>query len=105
MALSFEWDKDLHGADILLVRKTRGKISVPELQEEMRKNYGYHGAWAILFKAQEESGYQGWGDEQDPKGDVLELYRIDDGETCPLCAVAYSGVTYCPHCGERLREE
>jgi hypothetical protein len=32
VALEFEWDKDLYGRDILLVKKKRGKITVAELQ-------------------------------------------------------------------------
>jgi hypothetical protein len=102
MAVTFEWGEDLHGRSVLLARKARGKISVSEIQEVMMRDERYHGAWAVLFRAREDSGYQGWGDDE-PKGDVLELYQVGDGEKCPLCAAIYAGVDYCPHCGEMLR--
>jgi hypothetical protein len=104
MALEFEWDKDVHGRNILLARKKRGKITIAELQEEMSRNYNLCGGWALIVKVREES-YIGWGGMDEPKGDVLELYQIGDGEQCPVCAAIYEGVEYCPHCGERIREE
>ena len=102
--LSFEWDKDVHNRDILLARKARGKITVAELQEELSKNCNYHGGWAILFKAQEDT-YQGWGDIDEPKGDILELYHVADWCDCPVCAAVFCGIEYCPHCGERIKSE
>ena len=106
MAIAFEWDKDRHGRSVLLAKKARGKISIRELQEAMTGDYNYMGAWAIVLVAREDSGYAGWGDIDEPKGDVLELYQIGDGEECALCAVVYSGVDdYCPHCGERIKPE
>lgn len=104
MGLNFEWDQDLYGSDILIVRKNRGKISISELQEAMSADYRYCGAWAVIFKAREERGYQGWGGGEEPKGDALELYRVEDWETCPICAATFSGIEFCPHCGERIKE-
>ena len=105
MALSYEWDKDIHGRDILVVRKKRGKITVAELQEELSRDYRYCGGWALIIVAREDS-YTGWDDYNEPKGDLLELYQIGDGAECALCAAIYSGVdNYCPHCGESLKEK
>lgn len=103
MALTFEWDKDIYGRSVLIARKSRGKISIAELQEEMSRDYRYNGGWAIIVRAQEES-YQGWGGGEEPKGDVVELYQLGEDESCPVCAAVYRGVDYCPHCGEKLRE-
>ena len=100
--LKFEWGSDLRGISILVARKSRGKITVSELQEAMSRDYRYNGGWALIFKAKDDS-YQGWGEE--PKGDAVELYRVDDWETCPVCAVVLSGVEYCPHCNERIENE
>ena len=102
--IKFEWGKDIRENDILIARKARGKISIAELQEEMRDDYRYEGAWAAVFTVREDMGYQGWGDEDEPKGDALELYRVDDYEKCPICAVVISGVNYCPHCGEGIEK-
>lgn len=104
MALSFEWDEDMRGKSVLVARKSRGKISINELQEEMSRDYRLEGAWVVFVRAKEDS-YQGWGDNEEPKGDVVSLYPINDDEDCPVCAVTFSGVDYCPHCGEKIREE
>ena len=102
--ITLEWGEGFRGNSVLLAKKKRGKISVAELQEAMNYNYNYSGAWAIVFRAFEDGGYAGWGDNQYPKGDVLELYQIGDGENCPVCA-AILVVEYCPHCGESLKGE
>jgi len=103
MNITFEFDNDLRGIEVLLARKSRGKISISEIQEAMRDDNRFQGGWwAIVFKTQEES-YQGWGDINQPKGDVLELYRVDDLEACPICATVLS-VDYCRHCGEQIIE-
>ena len=100
--LKFEWGNDLRGNSVLVARKSRGKISVSELQEAMGRDCRYQGHWGIIFKANDD-GYQGWGDNTEPKGDVLELYRIGDGEDCPVCAAVFSGIEYCPHCGDAIK--
>ena len=100
--INIEWGRDRHNNSILIATKARGKISIPELQEAMQGfNYQYEGMWAILFTVREDS-YQGWFDDtDDPKGDVLALYQINEGETCPVCSVVFEGL-YCPKCGERM---
>jgi hypothetical protein len=103
--LKLEQGTDLRGNSVLVIRKSRGKISVSELQEELRRDYRYQGYWGIIFKADEEGGYQGWGDHIAPKGDVLELYRIGDGEDCPICNEIFNGIDCCPHCGEQIKEQ
>lgn len=100
--IEFEWEKNVHGKSILLAKKKRGKISIPELQEAMRDDYRYEGGWAVVFVVREESGYQGWGDSEEPKGDILELHQLGEGENCPVCAAVF--VEYCPHCGERVTD-
>lgn len=104
MALKFEWDEDVHGNSVLLARKARGKISISELQDEMGRDYRFNGAWAIVFQTREDS-YTGWGGGEELKGDVLELYQINDDEKCPVCAAIYKSVDYCQHCGEKLRDD
>jgi hypothetical protein len=104
MALEFEWSETVHGQSVLLAKKKHGKITIPELQEEMRRKGNFFGGWAIIVPVREES-YIGWGDMDEPKGDVLELYQIGDDEQCPVCATIYQGIEWCPHCGERIREE
>lgn len=94
MALEFEWGENYNGDSILLAKKSRGKISIKELQEELCRKEQFCGAWAVIVRVREDGGYQGWGDIEEPKGDVIELYRVDDYEKCPICAAVYNGVTY-----------
>ena len=105
MAIKFEYGKDSRDNEILLAIKTRGKITISELQEQLSNDYRYQGTWAVIIKAQEESGYQGWGGGQEPKEDVVELRRVDEWENCPICAALLSPIDYCQHCGERLKTE
>ena len=102
--LKFEWDEDSRKIPVLIARKSRGKITVAELQEAMSRDYHYEGGWALIFKAKGDS-YQGWGGGEEPKGDIVELYRVDDWDTCPVCAVVLSGIECCPHCGESIKSE
>jgi len=98
--ISFEWGNDIRGNNVLLAIKKRGKISIAELQEAMQEKYD-ESAWAVVFGVRAD-GYQGWGEE--PKGDMLELYKVDDWEACPICAATFCGIEFCPHCGERIKE-
>ena len=98
--ITMEWGKDIHDNSVLLVRKAKGKISIPEIQAAMiARGWDFCGAWAILVAVRED-GHQGWDGGRDPKGDVLELYQIGDQEPCPICAMPI--VEYCPHCGGRI---
>jgi len=102
--ISFEWVEDRNGNRILQATKKRGNISITELQEVMREDYNLCGnVYAIVFPVHEDGGYQGWGDEEN-KGDVLFLYQYADWEPCPICFKDLV-VDYCPHCGEKIREE
>ena len=102
--ITFKWDKNYRGNDILIAQKKRGKISITEIREALRGDYRYQGVWVVIIKAQEDSGYQGWGDIDEPQGDILELYRVVDDDQCPICAATFLGVTHCPQCGDLLEE-
>ena len=105
MPIELEWYRKESGTEVLLARKAKGKINIPELQEALRKDYRYQGHWGIIVKAPEESGYQGWHDSDDPKGDILELFKLEDWATCPICAEMFSGIEYCQHCGEKIKND
>lgn len=36
--------------------------------------------------------------EEDQKGDAVDLYQIEDGETCPVCGKYTPPFEYCPNC-------
>ena len=100
--INFEWVTDRNGKSCLQATKKRGNISITELQEAMQEEYKFcNNVYAIVFGVTED-GYQGWGEE--PEGDVLHLYQYADNEPCPICYKDLV-IDYCPHCGEKLRED
>jgi len=99
--INLEWDTDRHGKSCIRASKKRGKISTDELQEAMHNNRSMNeGYWAIIFKTCED-GYQCWFNEE-PVGDEVFIYQVDDGESCPVCFKDLV-IDYCPHCGENIR--
>ena len=50
-------------------------------------------------------GGAGWGDENEPRGETVELCEIGAYEECPICRTMLPEKDYCPHCGESLRTE
>jgi hypothetical protein len=84
------------------VRKARGKLSMEEITDALREAEMF-GGWAVILRVGEDSGYQGWMDE-DTRGDSVFLYELEDGEQCPICA-SQLVVNYCPNCGEDLRQK
>jgi len=101
--ISIEWTQDRNGNHCLQATKKRGTISIAELQEEMRQDPRLcEYAYAIIFPVREDC-YDGWS-ASDPDGDALYIYQLEDGATCPICYKDLV-VDFCPHCGERIREE
>ena len=47
----------------------------------------------------ERLGPIGYMDEDEPEGDVWELWDVIDGKPCPLCG-KLSRHTFCPDCGK-----
>lgn len=97
------WDKDNRtNANILIIEKSRGKISQDDIKAYLREIRCENGFWAILFKFSDDD-YQGWYDEGDLKGDTVTLYEILENDTCPICA-GTTPYQYCSKCGEKLEE-
>jgi hypothetical protein len=101
--LTHEWDRDVFGNPVLLLRKARGKISLDESANHLRYDDRLAGHWVIILNASEATCGVGWPIEE-PKGDVIELYQIEAENTCPVCA-RLTPPEYCPHCGEKISEE
>ena len=65
----------------------------------------YCGHYAIILNCSEAA--MGGDDlylEEDQKGDTVALYQIEEGETCPVCAVKSRPVEYCPSCGAAWKD-
>ena len=106
--LKAHWDENYQGRSILLFEKTRGKISVREIENYLLYEEGqkFAGCYAILIRATESCcGGSGWDDGSVPKGDSLELFPIEEYESCPVCGEMTPPYLYCPRCGESWRDE
>jgi len=90
------------GNSILIVEKARGKITVDELSNFLLHDFRQYGHYAIHINASETCcGGSGW-DFEEPKGDTVKLYRVDEDETCPFCR-KLRPPDYCPNCGDSLK--
>lgn len=104
--LTAEWEGTESGADKLILRKRKGKISVSEAAEYLRRsNRGLlQGNYAVIIRAGEETCEgTGWLMEDEPEGDVLELYRLDGEGRCPVCGEMAPALEWCPECGANLQ--
>jgi hypothetical protein len=94
------------GTTRVLVEKRRGKLTFEEIREALREEFTQYGGtcfFAMIVKASEEDGYQGWMDGDDA-GDTVELLQIEEGYDCPVCGRMAPPFEYCPNCGEAWRE-
>lgn len=99
------WDYDMHDNSILVLEKKRGKLSLNEVGDFLRyeKRGGFKGNYVLIIRATEATcGGSGWMDEEEPKGDQWALYRVEQGEACPVCGEVSPLLEWCPMCGESL---
>lgn len=101
------WDEDIFGGSVLRVEKKRGKLNLEEVGDFLRySKYGsLQGVYVAMINAQEPTcGGSGWIDEvEESKGDMLDLYKVEAGEPCPVCAKVTPDFQYCPECGAPLQ--
>lgn len=101
------WDEDVFGKSVLRVEKKRGKLNLEEVGDFLRySEYGLlQGVYVAMINAQESTcGGSGWIDEmEERKGDILDLYKVEQGEPCPVCAKVTPDFQYCPDCGAPLQ--
>lgn len=105
--ISVERTRNYRGQEIVRVRKQRGRLTLEEVQDALRDqklnaenwNQPFFGHYAIILHCQEESG-AGYLDEDEPEGDTVELYQLEDSGDCPVCGAMLPSFEYCPHCGK-----
>jgi len=101
--IEHNWKSDARGRSVLVLTKTRGRLTLDEITDYLLYNAKLYGQYVILLNASESvCGGCGWGDDE-KQGDSVALYEIIEQEKCPIC----KGVTplqYCPKCGEELVE-
>lgn len=102
-----------HSDGYLEIRKSRGKFSLDEIEDVLR--YGRDvdgqtlcGNYAMIFRCNEETcGGNGLYDlgVQEPAGDIVRLYELNEGGECPICQNYLPPLELCPHCGEKWKTE
>ncbi|MHC1785463.1 MAG: hypothetical protein AB9880_00115 [Christensenellales bacterium] len=104
----FETDQDPYGREVIKATRKRGKISIDELTETLCRDWNYQDRlYAIVIRSNESAADVQYTEYAfDPKpGDLVILYPIEEGESCPVCAKAAPPHTYCPNCGEKWERE
>ncbi len=105
--IEMSWEYDYKDRPVLRIEKKRGKLTMEEIEDLLRYEEGqrYCGHYAIILNCSEAT-VDGGGLylEEDQKGDVVSLYQIEDGETCPVCGVYSPPFEYCPNCGTAWKD-
>ena len=103
--LRARWDTNAYGQSVLLIEKQRGKLNLDEIGDFLRYSpLGiYQGNYVAIIRATETTcGGDGWMDDEVPKGDQVELYQVEPGESCPVCGNTAPDSQWCPECGASL---
>lgn len=106
--LTAQWSEDVYGQNILLIEKKRGKLNLDEIGDFLRYSPGgtYQGHYVAIINATEATcGGSGWMDNETPQGDAVELYKVEDGEPCPVCQHEAPSFQWYPECGASLTGE
>ncbi|MCI8539590.1 MAG: hypothetical protein HFF18_13195 [Oscillospiraceae bacterium] len=107
--MTWEYAGNHPNADTLCVRitKSRGKLTLHEIEDLLlyEDNQAWCGHYAILENCSESAADgAGWYMEDDPKGDTVVLYKLDEGESCPVCGGLTPPYDYCPSCGTAWKD-
>jgi len=95
--LKSRWTEDFRGQSVLCVEKSRGKISLTELQAYLAHEARLCGHWIVVLNTNESACEIGWPEEEQ-KGDKIHLYEYIGEDTCPVCS-KFAPPEYCPDCG------
>ena len=99
--INTQWDEDIYGNSLLLVQKNRGKINLDEVT--LRYDWRLQGHYVMILNATEATCGADWDFfEEEKKGETWELYKVDEGEKCPVCNKVSPLMHYCPECGQEL---
>lgn len=99
---------DWHDRPCVVIRKRRGKLTLAEVKEilHFEDNHRWNGYYILPLNCTESTlGGNGCFDLMDePPGDAVTLYELEEGDTCPVCASALPPFRYCPNCGSTWSE-
>lgn len=106
--ITVEYGYDRRDIPCVIIRKKRGKLTLEEIGDILRyeDHQQWNGYYAILLNCSEATiGGNGCMDMMDePPGDMVYLYALEDSGNCPVCAAALPPVQYCPNCGNAWAE-
>lgn len=105
--ITIERGYDIHDKPIIRIKKRRGRLSLEEVGDLLRyEDFGeWYGYYAIILNCTESTiGGDGMYDFETPKGDAVDLYKIDEGDECPVCGHFTPPYSYCPTCGASWKD-
>lgn len=101
--INIQWDEDIYGNSLLLIQKNRGKLNLDEVVDTLRYDWRLQGHYVMILNATEATCGADWDFfEEEKKGETWELYRVEEGEKCPVCNKISPLMQYCPECGQEL---
>lgn len=98
---------DYHDRPIVRIVKRRGKLTLEEVSDLLlhKGRCEWHGHYAIVLNCSESViGGNGLYDDEEPKGDALDLHPLEDSGDCPVCGEMIPPFQYCPHCGASWKD-
>lgn len=105
--IEMTWICDDRSRPALQIIKKRGKLTLDEIEDLLRyeSSQRYCGHYAIILNCSVET-VDGGGLylEGEQKGDAVDLYQIEDGNTCPVCGKYTPPFEYCPNCGTAWKD-
>lgn len=101
------WAYDFHDKSIIRIKKRREKLTLEEIEEILRyeERQRFCGNYAIFLNCSEATmGGNGLYFEEDMKGDVVDLYPVEEMEDCPVCGKMLPPFAYCQNCGTAWKD-
>ena len=98
---------DHHDRTVVRITKRRGKLTLEEVSDLLRtEGWGeWNGYYAIVLNCSEGTlGGNGLYGYEEPKGDALDLYPLENFGDCPVCGQMTPPFQYCPNCGASWKE-
>ena len=98
---------DHHDRPVVRITKRRGKLTLEEVSDLLRtEGWGeWNGYYAIVLNCSEGTlGGNGLYGYEEPKGDALDLYPLENFGDCPVCGQMTPAIQYCPNCGASWKE-
>lgn len=89
------------------ITKKRGKLTLDEIEDLLRYENGqsWCGHYIILLNCSEATlEGSSWFVEEEPKGDVVYLHKIEGDDSCPVCGQLTPPFDYCPSCGTTWKD-